>query len=101
MVVDEPEMTDAGLNEAVARARRPVAENDTDRDEPDGGVKRWLMDELPLVGEDEPTRAAYVWVWRPAVFAAAVRPEVKRVSVPLSKPPLVMPLPTGAFTVRE
>ena len=68
---------------------------------PAGAMKVCVIEESPLVGDDEPTRAAYVPPWGPEVVTAALPAAVQPASVPLSKPPLVMPLPTGAFTVRE
>jgi hypothetical protein len=60
----------------------------------DGTVKVWLIEESPLVGDVDPPCAAYVPLWTSAVTTLVAAPEVVQPEkVPVSNPPLVMPLP--------
>jgi hypothetical protein len=66
-----------------------------------GRVNVWLMVESPFVGEVLPTRAQYVPAWHPELTTEAVPVWVHPVSVPASKPPLVIaPPPVPPVTVR-
>ena len=66
---------------------------------PAGAVKAWVIEEVPLVGLAEPSIAAYWPLCGPVVVteqAAACPPQLQPVRVPVSKPPLVMPLVPAA-----
>ena len=66
---------------------------------PDGTVKVWLIDESPLVGNVEPSCAAYVPACGLDVVVAVVPADVQPDRLPNSKSPFVRPPPDGAVTV--
>ncbi len=66
---------------------------------PVGAVKVCLIDDAPLVGDVEPSSAAYVPLWGPDVVTPVAGPlAVQPDRVPVSKPPLT--IPPGLVTVR-
>jgi len=66
-----------------------------------GALNVCMIELSPLVGDVPPTRAENVPEWLTPDTTATVPAPVQPARVPVSKPPLVIPLPLDALTTKE